>query len=128
MRQGGVLTIKKRIVLTITMMFLLAACQEQIDPRDTRPSSEPDPQSPLVGTTWEWDSGWQEVPETLYFDVDTVLFRGVESYDYLYDKAERIGIADYLGRFTVSEDYEQLTFSPSWRNYAHDADFTRVKN
>ena len=129
MRQGGVLTIKKKIVLIIIMVFFLVACQAQIDPRDTQPYLPGfDPESPLIGTTWEWDSGFQEVPETLHFDAETVLFRGVESYAYLYDKAERVGMADYLGRFTVSQDYERMTFSPSWRIYAHEAYFTRVKN
>ena len=129
LRQGGVRTIKKKVVLSIITVFFLAACQDQTDPRDIQ-LYQPgfDPESPLIGTSWMWDSGWQDVPETLYFDAETVLFRGQESYAYLYDKAERVGIADYLGRFTVSQDYERMTFSPSWRIYAHEAYFTRVKN
>ena len=110
------------------MIFSLFGCQEQIDPRADRTSgSGPDPDSPLIGTSWFWDGGWGEI--MLYFESDeTVLFNEQDRLTYSYDKATRYGQAVSLGDFSVTEHYEQMHFSPTWRGYPHDALFTRVNN
>ena len=116
-------------ILTIFILCILSACQEQIDPRDKGLSGiYPDPDSPLIGTSWFWDGGWGAV--TLNFDTaETVLFiEGASqfTYKYVYVKSTRNGQADSLGRFSVTENYDRMIFSPTWRGYPHGADFTRI--
>ncbi|MCL2763115.1 MAG: hypothetical protein FWD36_07935 [Treponema sp.] len=116
------------MVIGIIIIFSLIGCQAQIDPREKRPGgSGPDPDSPLIGTSWFWDGGWGAV--TLYFEsAETVLFNEEARHAYSYDKSTRIGQADSLGRFTVTNNYERMVFSPTWRNYPHGADFTRMRS
>lgn len=106
-------------------------CQAQTDPRDVVPSGPgPDPDSPLIGTYWYWDSGWGE--STLYFEsAETMIWiagtSGETILPYSYGKEIRTGQVDTLGDFSVTEDYTELHF-PMWRQYPHGADFTRVYN
>jgi hypothetical protein len=111
----------------IVLMFSLIGCQVQIDPRQERATGPgPDPDSPLIGTKWFWDGGWGEV--ILYFEnPETVLFYNLSRFAYSYDKIIRTGEAVSLGRFTVTENYELLNFSPTWRNFPHEANFARIR-
>ena len=109
------------------MIFSLSGCQDQIDPRADRISGPgPDPDSPLIGTSWFYDA-WGGAK--LYFEsAETVLLiiESIESrHGYSYDKATRKGHAVSLGNFTITENYEQMNFSPTWRGYPHGALFTR---
>ena len=101
-------------------------CQDQIDPRDKRLEGPgPDPDSPLIGTRWFWDSGWEEI--TLYFESAETLRYNEENppISYWYDKALRNGHADTLGRFSVEGNYDGIVFS-QWKQYPHGAVFSRV--
>ena len=122
--RGSVLIIKKKLIVSIIMVFSLAGCQVQTDPRDIRPGGPgPDPDSPLIGTRWLFGD-WGE--QIVYFETaETVEFNG-NSYTYTYNKETRNGHADYLSRFTVAENYENMTFH-NWRQYGHPAHFTRVR-
>ena len=118
-----------RKIFIIFILCILSACQDQLDPRyDEFAGIGPDPDSPLIGTSWFWDGGWGEV--TLTFDnAETVLFiegSNQVRHDYVYKKSNRIGKASYLGRFTVTENYNQMNFSPTWRGYSHGANFTKI--
>ena len=111
------------------MALSLAACQDQIDPREAPYSwPPPDPASPLIGTNWYWDGyGWGDV--ILYFDdADTVIGNpgpDQASFPYNYDGITRKGEVTGLGRFTVTPDYGKMIFS-EWRSYGHGANFTRI--
>lgn len=126
MKQRSVPIITRKAITGIIILFSLAACQEQIDPRVALPAGPgPDPDSPLIGTAWLWDGGWGAV--NLYFEsAERVIFNGQESYEYSYDKAAGKGQAVSLGNFAVTENYSRLIFSPTWRGYPHGADFTRT--
>ena len=118
------------LIIGIFILIFSAGCQEQIDPRAIQPSGPgPDPDSPLIGTNWFWDGGWGAT--SLYFEnAETVLFTEQSGnqvrHAYSYDKAIRKGQADTLGAFTVTENYERMIFSPTWRGYNHGANFTRT--
>ena len=110
------------------MALSLAACQDQIDPREAPYSwPPPDPSSPLIGTKWHWGD-WGGT--TLYFDTtNTVIGNpgspGESSFTYYYDGTTRRGQVDALGRFAVTPDYGKMNFS-EWRSYGHGAEFTRI--
>ena len=103
-------------------MFFLVSCQNQLDPREQAYRwPAPDPDSPLIGTRWI-NTDWGE--QIIYFeDAETVVFDG-NTYAYTYDKAKLRGQADYLGGFTVTEDYQRMNFS-NWTIYNHSVIFTR---
>jgi len=46
---------------------------------------------------------------------------------YSYNKITRSGQAASLGDFTVTENYDRMIFTPTWRGYPHGAIFTRIK-
>ncbi|HCC36858.1 MAG TPA: hypothetical protein DEQ14_04190 [Treponema sp.] len=118
----------KKIIAGIIAGIILAACQAQIDPRDTQSGRlPPDLESPLIGTAWRYETWGQ----TLYFEsAETVIHNGTDSYEYFYDKAARAGRIGVLGSFTVTADsvtadYKLINF-PDFKGYGHGADFTRI--
>ena len=115
-----------KIALIITLV--LAGCQPQIDPREQKPDwPPPDPQSPLVGTGWanpDW-GGRKLHFETAELVFYTRVYTDVSSYkNYFYDKEKRIGEVETLGPFTVTQNYQRMTFS-NIEGYGHHMDFTR---
>lgn len=119
----------KNLIAIVFTAFLLAGCQEQLDPRDIQPGKPgADLNSPLIGTTWtntEWSG------RILYFETaDTVLYTKIDSgnssyADYYYTKEERKGEVEGLGPFNVTENYQRMVFS-NIEGYGHSMDFTRT--
>jgi hypothetical protein len=118
----------KRTVTGIAILFLLAAsCQVQLDPRETAYEwPAPDPSSPLIGTKWSWDSGWEAEPRTLYFkDAETMIYNKQYPAAYKYDKAKRKGQVETYGDFSVDSGFTTIHFN-EWKSYGHGADFARA--
>ena len=72
---------------------------------------------------------------TLYFESPETVFMvreestSLESrHEYSYERSNRRGRAGNLGSFSVTERYDRMVFSPTWRGYPHPVEFTRIND
>ena len=102
---------KKLLFCGIFLMVLFISCQEQLDPR-VKPEvwPLPDPESLLIGTSWVSDT------EAFSFQSAEKILYNEQLIYYRYNSAELRGLADYLGSFTVTQDYNKITFK-QWMNF-----------
>ncbi|MDR1902148.1 MAG: hypothetical protein LBQ88_07715 [Treponema sp.] len=111
--------------LILSVLFLITGCPTEGDtsPGESNKTTDPpqnetppEPDGPLVGTTWTWTT------MTLEFTTNTSAILGPDTLSYTYDETNRTGVLDAAGDFTVSEDQTALTF-PDYKGYGRAVAF-----